>query len=104
MGVPVLLTRNGRRTGRSQRDDNNSASEVAVSTITRVTVRPPRCEVEARARLAASIRRLPAESATHGWDAPNDDLLPSLMKASTVGENLRSCQAVSTMMRAGIGL
>ena len=38
--------------------------EGIVAAITRVAVRAPRCEVEARARLAASIRRLPADSAT----------------------------------------
>ena len=35
-----------------------------IAAITRVTVPAPRCEVEARSRLAASIRRLPADSAT----------------------------------------
>jgi hypothetical protein len=35
-----------------------------IAAITRVTVAAPRCEVEGRARLAASIRRLPGDSAT----------------------------------------
>jgi hypothetical protein len=38
--------------------------EAVLGTFTRVTVPAPRCEVEVRARLAASIRRLPADSAT----------------------------------------
>ena len=65
--------------------------------ITRVTVPAPRCEVEARARLALIIPTIARRFGHPMAGTPlTPALCPSLMKASTVGENRRSCQAVST--------